>query len=106
MEIKDEEIISTVTIAEVMTGFYMAGDKNKAITVKRLLNDLTLNSFKIVPVTFEIADLAAKLRAEKGGRLPDALIAATAINQSAKIIYTQDKDMPRFNQNIKISELP
>ena len=98
MKTQDEGIISTITVAEVLTGFYLAADTNKALKVKRLLSDLTLNSFKIVPVTFEIADLAANLRAKRGGRLPDALIAATALNQAADVVYSQDKDMQRFSK--------
>lgn len=106
MKAQDEGVISTVTVAEVLTGFYLAGDAAKAQTAKKLLNDLTLNSLKIVPVTFEIADLAADLRAKRGGKLPDALIVATAINQNTDIVYSQDKDLQRFNKDIKICELP
>ncbi len=106
MKTEDEGIVSTVTVAEVLTGFYMAGDANKASKIKKLLNDLTLNSFKIVPVTFEVADLAANLRAKRGGRLPDALIVATALNQSANIVYSEDRDLQRFNKDIKICQLP
>jgi predicted nucleic acid-binding protein len=106
MNSENEGLISTITVAEILTGFYLAGDINRAAKVKKLLNDLTLNSFKIVPVTFEIADLAANLRAEKGGRLPDALILATALNQKADLIYSQDKDLQRFNTEIKICLLP
>jgi predicted nucleic acid-binding protein len=106
MRMEDEGIISTVTVAEILTGFYMAGDSKKTAKAKKLLNDLTLNSFEIVPVTFEIADLAANLRAKRGGRLPDALIVATALNQSSDVIYSQDKDLQRFNKDVKICELP
>jgi len=106
MKAQDEGIISTITVAEVLTGFYIAGDTAKAGKVKKLLNDLTLNSFKIVPVNFEIADLAANLRAKRGGRLPDALIVATALSQAADCVYSQDKDLQRFNEDIKIYELP
>jgi predicted nucleic acid-binding protein len=63
-------------------------------------------SFKIVPVTFEIADSAANLRAKRGGRLPDALIVATALNQTADQVYSQDKGLQRYNKGIKINELP
>jgi predicted nucleic acid-binding protein len=59
-----------------------------------------------VPVTFEIADLAASLRAKRGGRLPDALIVATALNQAANFVYSQDIDLQRFNKDIKICQLP
>ncbi len=106
MKSKDDGIISTVSVAEVLTGFYTAGDIKKADKVKKRLNDLTLNSFKIVPVTFEIADLAANLRAKRGGKLPDALIVATALNQASDIVYSQDKDLQRFNKDIRICELP
>ena len=106
MKTKDEGIISTITMAEVLTGFYLAGDNKKAAKAKKLLNDLTLDNFKIVPVTFEIADLAASLRAKRGGKLPDALIVATAVNQSAALVYSQDKDLQRFNKDIRIQELP
>ncbi len=105
MKAKNEGIISTITVAEVLTGFYLAGDIRKAVKVKNRLNDLTLNSFKIVPVTFDIADLAANLRAKRGGKLPDALIVATAFTHASDIIYSQDKDLQRFNKDIKISEL-
>ena len=106
MNSENEGLISTITVAEILTGFYLAGDINRATKVKKLLTDLTLNSFKIVPVTFEIADLAANLRAQKGGRLPDALIIATAINQKTDVIYSQDKDLQRFNKEIKVCQLP
>ena len=102
---KDEGFVSTITIAEVLTGFYIAGDIIKADKAKKLLKDLTLNGIKIVPVTFEIADLAAKLRAKRGGRLPDALIVASALNRDANCIYSQDKDLQRYIKDIKISEL-
>ncbi len=106
MKGQDEGVISTVTVAEVLTGFYMTGDAAKAAKAKKLLNGLTLNSFKIVSVTFEIADSAANLQAKRGGRLPDALIVATALNQTADQVYSQDKDLQRYNKDIKINELP
>ena len=105
MKTENDGVISTVTVAEILTGFYVAGDAKKTAKTKKLLNDLTLNSFKIVPVTFEIADLAASLRAKRGGKLPDALIIATALNQAANVVYSQDKELQRFNKDIKIDEL-
>lgn len=105
MKGKDAGVISTITLAEVLTGFYLAADTAKAVKAKQLLIDLTLNGFKIVPVTFEIADLAANLHSKRGGKLPDALIISTALNQEANVVYSQDKDLQRFNKDIKISEL-
>lgn len=102
----NEGAISTVTVAEVLTGFYLSADTSKATKAKQLLADLTLNGFKIAPVTFEVADLAAQLRAKRGGKLPDALIIATALNQGADVIYSQDRDLHRYNRDIKVSEVP
>ena len=106
MKTEAEGFISTVTVAEILTGFYLAGEAKRAVKAKKLLNDLTLDCFKIVPVTFEIADLAANLRAKRGGRLPDALIVATAVNQVVDVVYSEDKDLQRFNKDIKICLLP
>jgi predicted nucleic acid-binding protein len=102
---QDKAVISTVAIAEVLTGFYLEGDASKAQTAKKLLSDLTINGFSIVSVSFEIADLAAELRAKRGGKLPDALIVATAINQKADLLYSQDKDLQRYSKEIKICTL-
>jgi predicted nucleic acid-binding protein len=54
----------------------------------------------------KLADLAANLRAKRGGILHDALIAATAIKQFASLVYSQDKDLQRYGKDIKICELP
>jgi predicted nucleic acid-binding protein len=106
MKGSNEGVISTITVAEVLTGFYLSADTAKAVKAKQLLTDLTLNGFKIVPVTFEIADLAAELRARRGGKLPDALIIATALNQGANVVYSQDRGLQRFSSDIKTCEIP
>ena len=105
MKRENRGMTSTINIAEVLTGFYVAGDEKRANKTKRLLRDLTRNGFEIVPVTFKIADLAASIRAKRGGKLPNALIVATAIDQAANFIYSQDENLQRFNEDIKVSKL-
>jgi predicted nucleic acid-binding protein len=105
MEGRNQGLISTINVAEVMTGFYSAGKGEEAAKAITLLRDLTINGLRIVPVSLEIADLAAKLRAERGGKLPDALVAATAIDQGAAVIYSQDRGLQRFSDYIKIEQL-
>jgi predicted nucleic acid-binding protein len=90
---ENQGLVSTITVAEVLTGFYSVGDARRAARAKGLLQDLALNSFEIVPVTLEIADLAARIGAKRGGKLPEALITATAINQAADLLYSQDEDL-------------
>ena len=46
MKGQDEGLVSTITIAEVLTGFYIAGDTAKAAKAKKLLKDLTGSMFQ------------------------------------------------------------
>lgn len=105
MKGENEGVISTINLAEILSGFYLTENQQGATKTKDLLKDLTISNFEIIPVTVEIADLGAKLRAKRGGKLPDALVAATAINMKAEFIYSQDKDMKRYEKDIKISEI-
>jgi len=105
MKGENQGIISTINIAEVLTGFYAAKDEKRATETKSLLQDLTHGGLRIVPVSFKIADLAASLRAKRGGRLPDALIAATSIDEAVNLIYSQDEDFQRFSEDIKVLKL-
>ena len=99
---KNEGIISTISVAEVLTGFYRAGDEKGVAETKALLEDLTKDGLKIVPVTPEIADLAARLKAKRGGRLPATIVVATAIARDAELIYSEDEDLQRFNEDIRV----
>ena len=105
MRRENRGIISTVTVAEILVGFYQAGDAAGAEGAVRRLRDLTRDGFEIADVTFEIAETAARLRAEKGGPLPDALIAATAMSRGAEVLYSQDEGMRRYGDGVEISSL-
>ena len=105
MKGENQGIISTISLAEILTGFYLKEDEDGAAKTKTLLEDLTIDSFEIIPVTAEIADLAARLRAKRGGRLPDAIVVATAISQKAELIYSQDEELWRFREDIEISKI-
>jgi len=98
-------IISTISIAEILTGFYASQDEERIQKAKRFLEDLTRDGFEIAQVTLEIADLSAQLRAKRGGKLPDALIIAAALKKGAKTIYSQDQELQRFKKDIKIIKL-
>lgn len=98
-------VISAISIAEILTGFYASEDEERSLKAKEFLEDLTHDGFEIAQVTFEIADLAAQLRAKKGGKLPDALIVATAIKKGAETIYSQDQELQRYKEEIKITKI-
>lgn len=50
------------------------------------------NRLSIVPVDLEISEVAAAIRARTSLRLPDALIAASALARHAECIVTQDRE--------------
>ena len=83
---------STITVAEVLTGYRLA--KN------RIGEDIFKNMFRVldpsllmVPVTVEVADRAALLRARYGLRTPDAIHVASALAVGAEAYITNDRKL-------------
>lgn len=54
-----------------------------------------LDACKLVPVDVSVADEAARIRRETGLKLPDALIAATALLSSSTLVTANRKDFSR-----------
>jgi predicted nucleic acid-binding protein len=79
--------ISTVTLAEVLTGPFKAGQTALAKRVENALSRYTL-----LAVTPSVAVLAAQLRAHYNLRLPDAIQLATALDVGATAFVTHDRD--------------
>ncbi|MBL8537240.1 MAG: PIN domain-containing protein [Hyphomonadaceae bacterium] len=83
--------ISSVTIAEVLTGPLKAGDEALAKRYKAMLE-----SWDVVPLDADIAESAARLRASLGFKLPDAIQAASALAVNADALITHDRDFSRL----------
>ena len=79
--------LSTITLAEILTGPFKAGQTALA---KRYEKSLCL--YNVVPVSTPIAALAAQLRAQYRLKLPDALQLATALDIGASAFVTHDRD--------------
>ncbi len=79
--------LSTVTLAEVLTGPHKAG---QVALAKRY--EKALCQYEVVPVSVPIAALAAQLRAQHRLKLPDALQLATALETGASAFVTHDRD--------------
>jgi predicted nucleic acid-binding protein len=75
--------ISVITRAEVLTGF--------SVRTERLARDL-LDRFRTLPVTADVADLAASLRRKEHWKLPDALQAALAIRHELTLVTRNTRD--------------
>jgi len=79
--------LSTITLAEVLTGPFKAGQTALAKRYEK-----SLSHYNVVPVTTSIAALAAQLRAQYRLKLPDAIQLATALDIGAVAFVTHDRD--------------
>src|SRR5271165_6697192 len=66
--------VTTITIAEVLTGPFQSGDDELAARYRA-----TLTSWRTISVDPDIAESAARLRASCRLKLPDAVQAASAL---------------------------
>lgn len=82
--------VTTVTIAEVLTGPFNAGDEALARRYRAVLK-----SWRVVRLDADIAETAARLRATLGLKLPDAVQAASALAVNAAALVTHDRDFDR-----------
>ena len=79
--------LSTVTLAEVLTGPFKAGQTTLAKRYEK-----ALSNYNVMPVTTPIVALAAQLRAQYRLKLPDAIQLATALDIGAAAFVTHDRD--------------
>ena len=83
-------LISAVVRAEVLAWH---GHSTESLDAARVLLDVC----ELVPVNATIADEAARIRRETGLKLPDALIAATALLRSVALVTANGKDFRRVS---------
>lgn len=79
--------LSTITLAEVLTGPFKAG---QTVLAKRY--EKSLSHYNVIAVSTPIAALAAQLRAQYRLKLPDAIQLATALDIGAAAFVTHDRD--------------
>lgn len=79
--------LSTITLAEVLTGPFKAGQTALAKRYEK-----ALLQYRVVDVSAPVAALAAQLRAQYRLKLPDALQLATALDMGANALVTHDRD--------------
>jgi predicted nucleic acid-binding protein len=79
--------LSTITLAEILTGPFKAGQTALAKRYEK-----SLLHYTVVPVSTPIAVLAAQLRAQYRLKLPDAIQLATALDIGAAAFITHDRD--------------
>ncbi len=82
--------VSTVTIAEVLTGPLSKGEEALAKKYRAVLE-----AWQVVDFTSDIAESAARIRGTYGLRLPDAIQVASALAINADALVTHDRDLSR-----------
>jgi predicted nucleic acid-binding protein len=82
--------VTTITIAEVLTGALQAGDDALARRYRAILE-----SWQPIALDVDIAESAARLRASLRLRLADAVQAASALAINAAALVTHDRDFSR-----------
>jgi predicted nucleic acid-binding protein len=87
--------VTTMTIAEVLSGPLRAGDEALAKRYRA-----TLESWTVVHLDTDIAESAARLRVSLNLKLPDAIQLARALATNAYALVTHDRDFS------KVSALP
>ena len=75
--------VSVITRAETLAGFTAESE--------HLAREL-LDSFATLPVTIEVADLAARLRRSQRWKLPDAIQAAIALQEGLTLVTRNSRD--------------
>jgi predicted nucleic acid-binding protein len=79
--------LSTITLAEVLTGPFKAGQTALAKRYEK-----ALSQYNVIPVSTPIAVLAAQLRVQYRLKLPDAIQLATGLDIGAAAFVTHDRD--------------
>jgi predicted nucleic acid-binding protein len=82
--------VTTISLAEVMTGPLKSGDEALAERYRAILE-----SWRVVELNADIAANAARLRAALRLKLADAVQAASAISINADALVTHDRDFSR-----------
>jgi predicted nucleic acid-binding protein len=87
--------VSAIVRAEVLA---WREHSDASLTAARALLDVC----HLVPVSAAVADEAARIRRETGLKLPDALIAATALLQPATLVTANGRDFRRVPELVLI----
>lgn len=89
-------VLSTLALLEIQVAPYRRKAEDLADSYYALLRQLP--NCRWVDMTYEIADGAARLRAEYRLATPDAIHIATAIQSGATLFVTNDSDLPEIDE--------
>jgi predicted nucleic acid-binding protein len=93
-------VLSTVVIAEMCSGYHSAGELGEKDDF--LAHVVSSQNYDIVDLSTGLADEAGRIRAATGLRLPDAIVAASALSKSADCLISNDLSLKRAEKFIRV----
>lgn len=89
---RNPAVVSAVTATELLVRPLGTGSDDVARSILEFLR--TFANVEVVPIDLTVASLAAALRARDGLTVPDALIAASGLDRSARFAVSDDAGWP------------
>jgi predicted nucleic acid-binding protein len=86
-------VVSTLVIAEMCAGYHMAGQIQEKDDFLTHLE--ASQSYEIVEVSTGVADLAGRIKAQTGLKLPDAIVVASAMKGGAELLVSNDESLKK-----------
>jgi predicted nucleic acid-binding protein len=93
---RNQIVLSVITLAEVLSGPLGKGNEMLAARYRAVLCDSA--GWQVIPVSEDIAVMAARLRSSCKLRLPDAIQVATAVTTGSYALITYDRDFSRVSE--------
>ncbi len=97
---KLKAIVPSLVIAEMCVGYLLHEDEEGMRAF--VFHIAGSPHYRVVQVDLEVAVLGARIRAETGARLPDALIAASAVVGGAEALVTHDEEMKKVSKFVRV----
>jgi len=92
--------VSTVVVAEVCTGYHMAGEiEDKDDFLAHLQAS---QNYDVVELSLGVADQAGRIKAETGLKLPDAIVVASAIKAGSEFLITNDESLKKARRFVRV----
>jgi len=93
-------VASVISLLEILVHPYRSGHADLARRYRSLL--CAVPGLRFLPLDEEIADVAARVRAEQGLGAADAAVVATAVRMGATLLVTNDRRLKRKRLPVRL----
>jgi predicted nucleic acid-binding protein len=93
-------VVSAVVVAEMCAGYHLAGELEEKDDF--LAHIEASQNYEVVDLSMGVADLAGRIRAETGLKLPDAVIVASALHGKAECLVSNDDSLRKAERFMRV----